>query len=202
VATGSGRRGPGTDLVAGLVAAVAFLVMVFPLAVNLWLSIALAGLVYAGARLGLTRGEAPAPRALDSRELIRQIGQLCAAIPSAKVRERVAETLRQASGILSYLDAHPDKGTVWRGIVCDSLESTRRVVQRYVELSRFVDDPRHSSLAAVEDLLDHVAHTFSGLRARLVDEDAADLSDEMEVFRSTLKALDEVTLVNRAGGNP
>jgi hypothetical protein len=102
--------------------------------------------------------------------------------------------------VLLFLAQHPEKADPWQELVRQSVESTVRIVERYVELSRFLDDPSRQSLQQVEELLDQVAGTFANLRGRLVDEGAADLSEEVAVFRSTLQALDEVNVQSQGGG--
>src|SRR5262249_25682436 len=125
-----------------------------------------------------------------------------------RVQARIGEITQQARAFLAFLNEHPDRAAAWREIVRDCLESTDRIVGRYVEIARFMDDPRQQSLGEVEDLLGQVATTFATLRRRLVDEGAADLSAEMEGFRGTLQAVNEVNGENelqvgqRPGGDP
>jgi hypothetical protein len=115
------------------------------------------------------------------------------------VQSKIAQIDDGARRVLAYLEQHPEKAGGWRGIVRECLESTLRIVRRYLELSRFFEDPSRQSLKEVEELLDQVASTFTSLGRRLVDEGAADLSAEMDVFRSTLQAVNEVNVLNRGG---
>jgi 5-bromo-4-chloroindolyl phosphate hydrolysis protein len=189
----------GTDVVAGLTAAAAFLGMVFLLGMNLGLSALLAALLYLGMWL-VTRSPArDTPPGVTEAELLEQLGALQPTISNRQVREKIAEICDGARRVLIFLEEHPEKASAWRGIVRECLESTLRIVRRYQELSRFVQDPSRHSLRDVEELLDQVARTFTGLQTRLVDEGAADLSAEVDVFRSTLQAVNEISVQNRGG---
>jgi hypothetical protein len=198
-------RGPrkwmgGTDLASGVAAAAAFLAMVFPLHMVLWVSALLAAGVYLGVSLATRGSGRESAESVTEGELIHRIEQQSRPISNPRVRSRIAQICQQASGVLFFLEEHPEKAEAWRGIVRECLQSTLRVVERYVEFSRFLDNPSQQSMREVEELLDQVSGTFAGLRRRLVDEGAADLSAEMAVFRSTLQALEEVNVLNRGGG--
>src|SRR5436309_1129706 len=118
----SGRQSGNEDLVAGVAAAAAFLLFVFLLHVWLWVGALLAVGVYVGVRL-----------------LVQQLNELCPSVPEPRVRSRVAEIGDQAGRVLEYLDQHAARSGAWRPIVRECLESTLKILQRYVELSRFAD---------------------------------------------------------------
>jgi hypothetical protein len=190
----------GTEIAAGVGAAGALLAMIFLLGMPLWLGIFLAALVYAGARLLAHQTSRELPEGATEAEMLRQIDQLCQAVPNPRVRSKIAAIRDQAGLLRAFLEQHPDKDEAWSGILRECLESTLRISRRYVELSRFFEDPTRQSVTQVEELLGQVSTTFANLRTRLVDEGAADLSAETEVFRSTLQALNEVNVLNRPGG--
>jgi hypothetical protein len=196
---GPEKKSATTDLALGLAAAGAFLAMVFLLQMHVLLAAPLAGGVYLGLRL-LTAGPTASPALPSEAELIQAIGQHAHAVREPRVQRQLAEICRQAQLFLAYLQQHPQEAGAWRGVVRECLDSTLGIVQRYVELSRFVDDPGSPALREVEALLAQAAATFAGLRRRLVEEGAADLSAEVAAFRSTLQAVDEVSLSNRRGG--
>jgi 5-bromo-4-chloroindolyl phosphate hydrolysis protein len=191
----------GTDIAAGVTAAASFLVMVFLLGMHLGLSALLAAGVYLGTWL-ITRQAGGTPDRASEAELLRQLDALCRTVPNPQVQRKIAQIDDGARRVLAFLEQHPEKADGWRGIVRECLESTLRIVRRYLELSRFFEDPSRQSLQEVEELLDQVAGTFTSLGKRLVDEGAADLSAEMDVFRSTLQAVNEVNVLNRGGGAP
>jgi len=197
----AGKQVAGTEVAAGVIAAGALLAMIFALGMPLWLGVFLAALVYAGVRLLAHHTSRELPEAATEPELLGQIDQLCRAVANPRVRSKIAAIREQAGTLRAFLEQHPEKAEAWNGILRDCLESTLRITRRYVELSRFFDDPSRQSVAQVEDLLGQVSTTFANLRTRLVDEGAADLSAETEVFRSTLQALNEVNVLNRPGGN-
>jgi len=188
-----------TDLALGLAAAGVFLAMVFLLHMHVLLAAPLAGGVYVGLRL-ITAASPASPVLPSEEELIRRIGQHADAVMEPRVQQQLGEICRQAQLFLAYLQQHPQEAGAWRGVVRECLDSTLGIVQRYVQLGRFVDDPRSPALREVEELLAQAAATFAGLRQRLVEEGAADLSAEVAAFRNTLQAVDEVSLSNRRGG--
>jgi hypothetical protein len=182
-------------------AAGSFLGMIFGLGMPLWLGVPLAALVYGGIRLALPYTVREGAESVSEAALLREIDQLCRSVANPRVRGKIAAIRDQAATLRAFLDQHPDKAQAWDGILRECLESTLRITRRYVELSRFFDDPARQTVRQVEELLEQVSTTFANLRTRLVDEGAADLSAETAMLRSTLQALDEVNLVNRREGS-
>jgi hypothetical protein len=195
-----------TDLISGVIAALAFLAMVFALRMELWLGILLAAGIYLAVRLITRKAPHDLPETVTEEELLREIHQLSGTVANPAVRDRIIQILQQARSVLDFLEQSTRfagtraQAETWRGIVRECLQSTQRIVQRYAELSRFVQDPNQQSLMAVEELLEQVSGTFTNLGRRLVDEGAADLTAEMDLFRGTLQALNEVNVLNRTGG--
>ena len=194
------KRDRGTDLMVGLIAAAAFLLMVFLLRMNVLLAGVLGGAVYLGLRLVMSGAAPPAPPVVSEQELLRSISQHAIAVSNLPVRRKLEGICQQAQRFLAFLEQHPDEAAAWRSIVRECLESTLRIIERYVQLARFADEGDAHLLAEAETLLDQVAGTFANLRHRLVEEGAADLSAEVEAFRGTLQAVDEVSLSSRRGG--
>jgi hypothetical protein len=199
--TSPAPRKSGSDLAAGVAAAAAFLVMVLLLKMALWIGALLAAAVYAGVWLLYGVPAALPQRDATEEELIHRIGQLYQPIANHRVREQIAQICDQARRVSAFLKEHPERIDPWRAILRECLLSTLRILERYVELARYLDDPGTESLRQVEELLGEVSHAFVNMRHRLIDEGAHDLSGEMQVFRSTLQALDEINVVNRGGGN-
>lgn len=192
----------GSDIAAGVIAAAAFVALVFLLHMPLWLGVFLAVCVYIGIWLFNRRPVREETESVTESVLLHQIDQLSHAVANPSVRSKIEVIQAEAGALRAFLAQHPDKEEAWRGIIRECLQSTLRIGQRYVELSRFFDDPSRQSLVQVEELLDQVAATFANLRARLVDEGAADLTAETEACRSTLQALNEVTVLNQREGSP
>lgn len=188
------------DLVQGLAAAGAFLGMVFVLRMHVLFAAVLAGGVYLGLRLLTTRPAATASPKLSEEELIRGIAQHAAAVKSPQVKQQLLEICRQAQLFRDYLRQHPREAGSWGVVVRECLESTLGIVQRYAQLDRYLEDREAPALRETEALLAQAAATFAGLRQRLVEEGVADLSAEVAAFRSTLQAVDEVSLSSRRGG--
>jgi glutamine synthetase adenylyltransferase len=199
--TSPSPRKPGSDLAAGVAAALAFLVMVLVLKMALWLGALLAAAVYAGVWLLYGAPAALPRREATEDELIHRIAQLYQPVENPRVREQVGRICEQARRVSAFLKEHPERIDPWRDILRECLQSTLRILERYVELARYLDDPGTESLRQVEELLGEVSQAFVNIRHRLIDEGAHDLSGEMQVFRSTLQALDEINVVNRGGGS-
>src|SRR5438105_938282 len=131
-------RGTGTgqsDILSGVTGAAAFVAMSLLLHMPLWLSALLAAGVYLGIRFVARPGVSAVQESLTEAELIQRIGQLVPAIANPRVRGRISESCGQAQRVLSFLDQHPEKAGAWRGVVRECLQSTLRIVERYVELS-------------------------------------------------------------------
>jgi hypothetical protein len=194
------RPNPTTEVAAGVGAALAFLAMLFLLHMPLGLGVLLAACVYAGIAL-LGRSAAPARVEPTEQELLQQIHESARSIANARVRQKIGALLGQAQRVLVFLEEHPERADAWRAVVRECLQSSLRIVNRYADLSRFFEDPSRQSLREVEELLDQVSATFTNVGQRLIEEGAADLTAEMEVFRSTLQAVNEVNVLKQGGSN-
>ena len=159
----------------------------------------LSATVYVGVWLVVQGGGSPRERRATEEELIRQLSERYPQLPNPATRQRIAAICAQSSRFLEFIRQDPERGAAWRGIVGECLQTTLRIVDRYGELAPFFEDPSHQSVPEVDALLDQLAATFASLRNRLLEEGAADLSEETQAFRSTLHALDEVTVPNRRG---
>lgn len=198
-------RGPvritaGGDLLPGIVAAVGFLLLVFGLQMALGLAVGLALCLYAGVWL-LTRRSAPTvPETAQAMALVEHISERSTRIPNPEVGQRVSRICQQGSRFIQFLMENPTQGDAWAGIVRECLAGTLRIVDRYLELSRFFENPAKESVPEIDALLDQVAGTFADLRSRMIREQTADLSAETQVLRGTLQAVNEVSQNQRIGG--
>lgn len=191
------ERFRGSDLLPGILAAVALLVMVFLLAVPVILGVILAGLAYLGFWLVVRRPALSQPAAappLSESRLLEEIDSLSRSLAHPNVRVRTASIREQVAVLTGFLDEHPSRNAALRPVLRECLESTLRVLHRYADLSRFLDDPTHQTLTEVDTLLEQVTRTLGNMRRQLVEEGTQDLSLEVESVRSTLQALDEVYL--------
>ncbi|MBK9575724.1 MAG: 5-bromo-4-chloroindolyl phosphate hydrolysis family protein [Fibrobacteres bacterium] len=118
-----------------------------------------------------------------------EIKRLATLIADPKLR-REAETIGVvASGILSDLRAHPKDSSRARRFLDYYLESTRKILAKYVELSgRNLSTPEaKASLAGIGNLLSEVRQGFERQRADLAESDLIDLDVEMKLLRTTMK---------------
>jgi hypothetical protein len=197
------RKRP-SDLVAGIAAAVAFLIFVLPLGFLPWLSALLAGGVYLGVKLlgtaapaALPEPERPAPAAM-----LQEIAQLNRRIARPGVRAKIDSLCQQAGGIQAYFQANPEAAGVWRGFFSECLGSTLEVVRRYVELARRIGEPDTPALQEFEGVLDSLGTTFANLHQRLIEEDVASYTADVKAFRSTIQALNDVSVLRVGGEGP
>ena len=188
------------DLLPGIVAAAGFLLLVFGLQMALWLAVGLALCLYAGVWLLTRRTTAAVPETVRAMTLVQQIGERGFRIPNPEVRQRVSRICEQGSRFIQFLMENPTQGDAWAGIVRECLEGTLRIVDRYLELSRFFENPAKESVPEIDALLEQVAGTFADLRSRMIQEQTADLTAETQVLRGTLQAVHEVSQSQRIGG--
>jgi hypothetical protein len=197
------KRNRSSDLGAGLAAVAAFLLFLVPLALAPWLSALLAGAVYVGVKLltqatlpALPKAEHPAPEAL-----LQELARLHRQIPQEGVRARIAAIGDQARRTEAYFQANPEAAGLWRGFFSECLSSTVQSLRRYLELARRVGEPEPAALQEFESLLDSLGITFRNLHQRLVEEDVASYSADLQALRSTVQALNDVSVL-RVGGTP
>jgi hypothetical protein len=132
--------------------------------------------------------------------LVREIEELSLRVPNPEVRARIGRICEKGARFIQFLAEHPAQATAWGGIVRECLDGTLQIVERYLELSRFFENPATESVPEIDALLEQVSDTFQGLRSRMIQESTADLSAETEVLRSTLQAVNEVSQSQRMGG--
>jgi hypothetical protein len=193
---------PSNDLFPGVAAAAAFLLFAFALHFPLWIGAVLAVGVYAGTWLYFRQPEERARPELSEGELLAQIQSFSRLITRPTVQRRIAGISEQANGLLRYFAEHPDASGVWGAFFRECLESTLSIVRRYAELTRHLGEPDAATVNSFEEVLDGVSTAFANLRRNVVEQDVERFDTDVQVFRETLKALDEVNVLRaRQGGS-
>lgn len=189
-----------TDPEPGIAATAAFLLLVFGLAIPIWLGAVLAALIYGGVWL-LFRNRCAAPHLIPEAQLLETLSRFQRRIRLPGVRHRAVEAWRNALRLHQYGEAHPAETHLWRGIYHETLDATVAHLQRYLELEPLLGDDPHPAIGQMELLLDEVSRTFEQLRRRLADQEATGLETKVQLVRSKLHAVNELTLLNSKRGH-
>ena len=188
----------GSDIVPGVVAAVAFVGMVVFLPVPLLVSAALAGGIYFGVRLLLPTPAPTVDKGSELRGVIAEIARESAVLPpylSAK-----ATAICKLSAELLYIaDSNPARATD----ITLSVQEYLRLIQQAITLYR--EPGRATTIgpqtrANLESLLDSVHERLDALRDGIVREDDAQTAQEMDTLNRTVKDMDDVLVQLRGKG--
>lgn len=140
--------------------------------------------------IGLDADHFLADMALDNgAKQSSEIRRLATLIADPKIRMEAEAIGALASGILADLRANPKDSARARRFLDYYLESTRKILAKYVELSgrNLSTLEARASLAGIGSLLSEVRQGFERQRADLAESDLIDLDVEMKLLRSTMK---------------
>ncbi|MBK9575600.1 MAG: 5-bromo-4-chloroindolyl phosphate hydrolysis family protein [Fibrobacteres bacterium] len=125
----------------------------------------------------------------NGRRQVVQILELAGRIPNESVRAEALAIGEIGRGILGDLGKDQEDLPKARRFLDYYLESTRKVLERYVDLSErnLATREAREGLEKVGNLLGEVRKGFEAHRAGLAAEDLLDLDVEMQLLRSTMK---------------
>src|SRR5262249_47954589 len=127
-----------TDLVAGLAAAAAFVVLVFALGVVVWVSLPLAVLVYLGARLAIPRPDEAARALPEGATRAARIQRLAGQIDPTthpEARRQAEEIARLTETALTLIRSSPTRRGYAVPFLTDYLTPIEAVLTPYVQLA-------------------------------------------------------------------
>ncbi len=196
------RRENASDLIPGLVAAIAFLAMGWLFGLSwLWLglNVLLSAGVYLGARLLLSSEPAPEAPPLTTPEVLQAVRDLIPRLRDRQAQQQLTALCDRADALLRYGAAHPERGGESVFMVRQFLELTQSGVELAIESSYLPANGASESRARLHTLLDSVLNRFTTLHERLLAEDDAALATELKTLTTTLEELDKIYLT--AGGD-
>jgi hypothetical protein len=168
-----------TDLVAGFVAGVAFLIVMVVVMVPIWLGLGLAVLVYLGMRLVLP---SPDEAARAVREGRQRLGALAALIrqvdPRGRpgARKQLEQIVQLAQTDFDLIRKDPKRRGYAQPFLTDYLTPIQSVVTPYVRLAGQGVAPANDDLAEVErDSLPRIVAELTSLRDDLYRTDLTEL---------------------------
>lgn len=125
----------------------------------------------------------------DGQRQVAEILRLAGRIQIDSVRSEALAIGEIGRGILGDLRKDPDDLAKARRFLDYYLGATRKVLDRYVDLSerRLTTREARQGLEKVGNLLGEVRKGFEAHRAGLAAEDLLDLDVEMQLLRSTMK---------------
>ncbi len=125
----------------------------------------------------------------QSTDKVREIRAMTMRIKDDRVAEEVRGICKAATDIIENFKKDPGDIKRARQFVNYYLDSTVKIVTRYVELSnsRVISPETERSLKKVEDLLGTVKASFEKQLQQLLEDDLLDLDTEVDVLKKTLK---------------
>lgn len=192
-----------SDVLAGIAAVVALLLLVFLFRLPIWLSIPVAVVIYIAVRFAIPppKEVVPGMTRADVNQVIRQgegkagqIRSLAQSIPKAAVRSQVLRIANTVDNIYADFQQDPKDIAQVPDFAGSYLDPLINVLDRYVRLAdRPIGPQGNQTLATIEhDVLPQVETNFSGIYQQLVNDDVVDL----EAASAGLKALVDL------GGSP
>jgi hypothetical protein len=183
-----------SDLIPGIAAAAAFLILFFLHVTPLPITILLAIGVYIGVKFLL-----PAPRAIEapletSANVLAEVKDLSERMPAGSARVRMRNITDISESLLRYGDAHPEQASDSLFVLKQYLESLRIGVRRYLDTLRYTPDSAQQSQDTLSELLETVYKSLKHLHSELVEKETADLTGDLRALNRTLQELDRVWL--------
>lgn len=186
-----------SDVIPGVLASLAFIVMILLLGPSWMLASALLAFgVYFGTRF-LLPTPAAAPEAtpfVPTQEVLRQVAALAPQVGYEEARWRLKAICEKADALLRYADQHPDRSGDSLAIIRQYLELTRTGVQLFLEANPLSGNQAQQSRARLNELLTNVQERLTQLYEWLNAEEDAALAGRLKALTQTLKELDEVSL--------
>jgi hypothetical protein len=189
----SGQKPSGqSDIIPGVIAAVALALLVELVHMHPILAVVLAGLIYWGASLMMR--QPPAPVQVSEKQLAAQLNQLGQSLVNREIERRVRDIAARAASILAYLDLNPDQDAHWREYIRECLVATIENTQRFAALAGRLRDAGHPAIRDFTDYITSVLKTLDDINAQMVDEDAATFSAHIDTYKSTMQELNQIYL--------
>ncbi|MGN0650932.1 MAG: 5-bromo-4-chloroindolyl phosphate hydrolysis family protein [Oscillospiraceae bacterium] len=192
-----------SGIIAGIIAAGLFLLLLFAVKWNFFISLAIAAAAYAGFSLlfrpvkklgnidadSIDGGEALLNRLETAKEGFLKIEDSMRRITDESVRSEAEQLHRVSARIIEYLTAHPDRIYAARQFIDYYQETAVKLLSRYSELESaliFTDEvmrQRSDTLEALKTLNRAFAQQFE----KLMSSDMTDTDAEIRLLKQTVK---------------
>ncbi|MGN0682702.1 MAG: 5-bromo-4-chloroindolyl phosphate hydrolysis family protein [Oscillospiraceae bacterium] len=190
-------------IIAGIIAAVLFLLLLFAVRWNFFISLAIAAAAYAGFSLifrpvkklggvdadSIEGGEELIERLETAQEGFQRIECSMRQINDTSVRSEAERLHASSARIIEYLTAHPDRIYAARQFIDYYQETAAKLLSRYAELESTglctdeVLRQRNDTLDALKTL----NHAFAQQFEKLMSSDITDTDAEIRLLKQTVK---------------
>ncbi len=125
----------------------------------------------------------------EGMEKLRNIRNRTVSIPRNDIAVKVQEICKTGSEIFEYIQKNPDDLKKAKQFINYYLDTTEKIVNRYVELSGTKEkSPQiEESLKKVEEMLQSINETYRKQLHNLLEDDLLDLNTEIKVLETTMK---------------
>lgn len=120
---------------------------------------------------------------------LRKIRGMTQQIKKNEVAEKIQEICRIGYDIFDNLKDHPEDLSRSKTFINYYVDTTEKIVTRYVELSRRADisEEIQQSLLKTEESLDALKETYSKQLSAVLENDVLDLETEIKVLENMIK---------------
>ena len=183
-----------SELIAGVCAAVGFLIMALGLKfIPLWLAVPLAVGLYFGVRLALPLPKPEVVPVESAESMLIDLEKLNSRMPEGSSRIRLRNITELAGKLLRYYEANPEKASESLFVIRKYLESLRGGLKRYMEVVSFSLQTEATN-ATLAELLETVFQSLKNLQSELVEKENSDLSGNLKALNKTLQEVDMLWL--------
>lgn len=122
-------------------------------------------------------------------EKLRNIRNLTLKIVSNDVAKQIQDICKTGADIFDYIRKNPDDFKKAKQFINYYLDTTEKIVNRYVQLSAAKDKSSEieASLKKVEETLASIDQTYKKQLHNLMENDVLDLNTEIKVLETTMK---------------
>ena len=133
--------------------------------------------------------ETPQQAAAREDDILREIRQVNDAIPDAAMTAKINRIEEITGKILAYQKSHPNKESQLRTFLNYYLPTTLKILRAYAQLDAQGIEGANISAAKkrIEDMMDQVVSGFEKQHDKLFQDDAMDITSDVEVLENMLK---------------
>ena len=147
-----------------------------------------------GCRTSEPRREAPSGEtaqeaAAREDDILREIHQVNESIPNAEMSAKIDRIEEITGKILKYQKEHPNREGQLRSFLNYYLPTTLKILRAYAQLDAQGIEGENISAAKrrIEDMMDQVVYGFERQLDKLFQDDAMDITSDVEVLENMLK---------------
>ena len=133
--------------------------------------------------------ETPQEAAAREDDILREIRQVNDQIPDAVMSAKIDRIEEITGKILKYQKSHPNKEGQLRSFLNYYLPTTLKILRAYAQLDAQGIEGENISAAKkrIEDMMDQVVYGFEKQLDKLFQDDAMDITSDVEVLENMLK---------------